>query len=498
MNALRQRLPELGLLGLSLWLRLVNLGYSDLQGDEIKALARLAPGQGLYDFILEQRRGPVQYLITYLVGLLQGDYSNRFLTRLPFALAGLLAVWIFYRFALAHFGQKSALFAALFFSLNGLFIGLTRVVQYQSFVLLFSILALYFFSLASLQERWKIWGLYASAFSWAAAILSHYDGVFITPFVIYLLLKRRSTGTNTRSRYPLKHILLALAILVVLVGLFYLPFAFSISQDTQSYWLERLSGDEAGGQIPSSIITFILYNPTIILYLYLLLGLVSLVRMRTIAPVLVLGFIPWFLFEIVVFDPGTHIYTYLLPGCILAGIGLEQVHGLLERLIPGRYSAAIGVILIGGIFTFLFMVAHLIFIDHTPEYPWSERRILGWKVGLPDEKYRVWVYGFPYNRKWDEVGEYVAANPAGAYYCTNENKPIAGYHIALPFDCEQAGYYVHIYQPQSFRERLANDKVIYWMKKHSPLKAFELNGKVVAEVYQMPPGNLEEIKSLGY
>ena len=71
------------LLIITMWLRLVNLGYSDYLGDEIKALAQLAPGQSLANFLFQQRKGPVEFLVTYLIGLFHPSFTSRFFTRLP-------------------------------------------------------------------------------------------------------------------------------------------------------------------------------------------------------------------------------------------------------------------------------------------------------------------------------------------------------------------------------------------------------------------------------
>jgi 4-amino-4-deoxy-L-arabinose transferase-like glycosyltransferase len=174
---------------ITMWLRLVNLGYSDYMGDEIKALARLAPGQSLANFLLEQRKGPVEFLATYLIGLFHPSFANRFFTRLPFALVGIIGVFIFYRLIKMHYGGRPALYATLLMATNGIFIGLNRIVQYQPFTILFSLLALYVFSLAIERERWQIVGVYAGMIFWAIAVLAHYDGVFIAPIVVYLLYR---------------------------------------------------------------------------------------------------------------------------------------------------------------------------------------------------------------------------------------------------------------------------------------------------------------------
>src|SRR3989344_9084829 len=74
-------------------LRIVNLSYSHFQGDEIKTL--FVGGTPFLEFIMTQRKGPVQYVVTYLVNLVSKAPSE--LTyRIPFAIAGILSVFVFY------------------------------------------------------------------------------------------------------------------------------------------------------------------------------------------------------------------------------------------------------------------------------------------------------------------------------------------------------------------------------------------------------------------
>jgi len=103
-------------------LRLVNLGYSDYQGDEIKALYLPKGGQSFYEFIMEQKKGPLQFFITYVIKFFDSSYENQFLVRLSFAVAGILAVVFFYKLVKIHFGEKIAFYSSLFFATNGLFI----------------------------------------------------------------------------------------------------------------------------------------------------------------------------------------------------------------------------------------------------------------------------------------------------------------------------------------------------------------------------------------
>ncbi len=140
-NSILRFFPLLFLAFVTFWLRLNNLGYSDYYGDEIKAMWRPASGQSAIEYLYAQKKGPTEFLVTYLVRFIDPSYSNGFLLRLPFTLAGILGIYFFYRLVEMHFGKKIALYSTLLLSVNGIFVGLMRYVQYQSFVILFSLLA---------------------------------------------------------------------------------------------------------------------------------------------------------------------------------------------------------------------------------------------------------------------------------------------------------------------------------------------------------------------
>ncbi len=120
-------------------LRFVNLGYSDFQGDEIKALFLPPNGTPFFEFIMDQRKGPVQFIITFLLKFIDPQYNSQLILRFPFALVGFFAVILFYKFVKIHFGKKIALFSTLFFATNGFMVAFSRIIQYQSFVIFFMI-----------------------------------------------------------------------------------------------------------------------------------------------------------------------------------------------------------------------------------------------------------------------------------------------------------------------------------------------------------------------
>jgi hypothetical protein len=491
-------IPILFLIFVTLWLRLVNLGYSDYQGDEIRAMWRPASGQGGLDYLFAQTKGPAEYLVSYLVKRIDPDYSNELLLRLPFSLAGILGITFFYRLVELHYGRKIALYSTLLLSINGIFVGLMRIAQYQPFVILFSILTLYFFSLAIQQERWNSSGIYLGVLAWTAALFSHYDGLFIAPFAIYLLYLwyRKNTGVPVEAR--IKTLSIPAIAGALLLAAYFVPFFLSASANTTEYWLERFSGEDDIALLRSSMFTFKLYNPILALYLYAPLGALSLVKWKKALPVIAWFAIPWVIMEAVLGDPGTHIYTYLMPAVILVAFGMQAVEEGLKAVLGSRWGILANAVWLALAFAALASISHLIFVDHTPEYPFEKRGIWLWTIGGQDKTYRQWVFGFPYYRRWEEIRDFVTSSPGNGYYATNEKTSLSGFYIPYNSDLDRAGVYIYVHNPQSFRVRDMRAKVRYWREHYPPVKVFESNGRVIAEVYDLPPGTLKEIKQAGY
>ena len=494
-------IPLLFLIAVTAWLRLADLGYSDYQGDEIKALWRPAANESTMDFLYKQKKGPIQFFVTYAMRAFDPDFSNEFLQRLPFALAGILAIFVFYKLVQLHYGSKIALYASLLLSVNGIFIGLMRIIQYQPFVMLFMFLALYCFSLALQQERWRFKGITLGVAFWALSLFTHYDGVFIAPFAIYLLIRWYNQNADLPSRTRLKHLLVPFTVAGLLLAAYFIPYLLQLPNNIKDYWTERFTGeggtDERGR---SSILNFELYNPIFSLYLYPILAAFSLPKLRQSLPLLAWFALPWVVLELIIFDPGTHIYTYLIPAIILLAFGLVTVEELAVKVIGELWGRRLSIAGTALLFIALGGISHLIFVDSTPEYPFEKRGILFWTIGGADRvrDYKLWTFGFPYYRGWEEIREFVTTTENNGFYATNENSSISIFYVPYRYYVERAGHYIYIHNPQSFRTRDTRDKVQYWRAKHKPVKVLENHGRVVAEIYYMPEGSLEEIKSAGY
>ncbi len=487
-------LPVGYLIFVSLWLRLINLGYSNYQGDEIKALYRPQTDQSMIDFLLSQRKGPLQFLITYIMSFLNPGYDNEFLLRLPFAIAGILAIYFFYKFIKLEFGYKIAIYSSLFIAINGLFVALTRIVQYQSFVILFSVLSLYLLSLSTKFEKWRIYGLYLGAFCWSISILAHYDGIFITPFVIYLIYRWYINSEFFHKNQQIQHLFLAGTIFLVLISIFYLPFFLSVSESTKAYWTERISK-----QSVSSTRTFITYNPLFIIYLYAGFGLLGLSRIKENFSVLLWFLFPLLALETLVGNPGTHIYTYVLPFSVLMAFGLE----VFQKFIFNKFlskSQYINVFCLSLVYVSSFLLSHLLFIDHQTEYPWENKKFLSLEL---KRQSRQSIFGFPYYRHWEKVGVFLKNTGRNGYFITNEKQSITRYYIPASYqNLESHPYYekapvyiyiIYIQNPQSGNKKILGKDKTYWEKYYQPVKSFSNYGRVVTTIYRLSFADWEKI-----
>ncbi len=532
LKKLKTSLPVITLLIPTIILRLRYLGYSNYQGDEIKALFLPKPGESIADFLLSQRKGPVQFFITFCLKLISPGYTNEWLIRLPFALAGILAIYFFFKLLKLHFGTKLAFYASLLLSLNGFLIAFSRIAQYQSFVICFMILALYVFSLAVMDPKWQIRGIYWGFVFWAISILSHYDGVFIAPFVGYLFL-------IWLRHNSLKKLVLPVIIFVTLLAVFYIPFVFAITDGTLDYWQNRISG--GAGKISSSAYLFRVYHPIYTLHIYTILAVlgsisafanfikslaftaaafkfIGVVKSRLpeflahfvpqvklfkdqqllyIAVGLWVG-IPFVFMEFLVNIPGTHIYTYLIPLSIILALGLVVLEKLGRKLILFRFGRIVSTVGVITLFTFLFLQSYAVFVDHTKEYPWENEPFLVWEFHKPTPIFHLSMFGFPYYRNWEGISAFIASQEGATHYSTNERTSISRYFIPLAKDTDQAGYFIYINNPQSFTDEILQDKVIYWSHKNNPVYTYSKNGEDMVRIYLMPQGSLEQIQLAGY
>lgn len=242
-------LALLALLILGTCLRLTYLGSAEFQGDEARPVI-LAAGVpvGQDEILLLNWKGPVEVLLPAGPLTLTGQIDE-WTARLACALAGVGIILGGYLLARRMFagngGTALGLVAAAILTVDGLLIGFSRILQYQSIVVLMMLGAI-----------WCGWCVYTgtphprrylvgAAVCTAIALLAHYDGVFVLPVLVWLVV----AGGWRHGWRPAQWLrLLALPALsgAGLLLSFYLPFALNerFGGNTIAYLNRRIEGGE--------------------------------------------------------------------------------------------------------------------------------------------------------------------------------------------------------------------------------------------------------------
>jgi 4-amino-4-deoxy-L-arabinose transferase-like glycosyltransferase len=487
------------LIGISLVLRLAELGYSNFQGDELNALCRYTDFKSPLQFLaylLGQPKGPVQYLITCAYSLLDPSFSSELAIRLPFAIANLAALACYFLLVRRLFSLQVAIYASFLFAVNGIFIAFARIVQYQSFVILGGVAALLSLSLALQYEKWRVPGIYLSFLLAAMALLAHFDAAFFLPPMAVLVLhgwwRLRNRPGFARLRL---HLIAAAALFAFLVLAFYFPYALHLGPNQTNHWENRFAG------VSTNILRlYQFYNPGPFLWIGLGLVILGLTRIRNTLDwqVTLAWLMPPLIFMTLIFkDSRTHAYTYILPMFIIAGIGIDTLIGWLNRLLGEKSSrAAIAAVL--AVFMVLSYTSYSIFIDQEPEYPWYPKRVLGMQL---EGGRLTGTFGFPYLREWRQIGEWFQELPQGEtpVVVTNEKFQFVTFYLpsnvrnmykyskkGVPEEIQAPdGLYILIIpRAQSWMDQLWGLSLDGWHEKFVPRKDFtNEEGKVVASVY---------------
>ncbi|MDC0449094.1 glycosyltransferase family 39 protein [bacterium] len=452
------------LLLVSFLLRFWGLGYSDFYGDETKTfyLDKTTPAS---QFFIDQRKGPLQFFVVWTTEKILGGH-NEFWTRLPFAVAGFLSVIVFYYIVRRLFGWRAALVSAWLFSVSGFFVAFSRTIQYQSILLFFGLLAVCLF-----LERLYLF----SSIALVLAFYAHYDAVFFFIPIMYLILK-----SDLRKSW--KEVLTSFLIpFLVLVGIFYVPYILSgyLETNTVGYLERRFLGRDY--VLNHSLYTLFIYNPTVLFFITSLTFIFSLFWADKNGHrdlILFWLFVPLLVFELLILNPGTHILGYLIPLLVLVGYVFTKLQSISKFVTNVTFGFLIFCITITSFRTFVPAFEY--------DYPWAN---------LETRKYHLFLYGFPYNRGWNQISKYFndlrtsGERVTGVF--TNDNDTIAEYYL-MGFDYTPPGsnfrpqYYIHVYNNQEFGVKDEKWYELFFVD-YSLEKEFFVKGRLVAEVYKMKP-----------
>jgi len=455
-------------------LRLVNLNYSEFQGDEGVIMVRAAALlQGDSGQLFLHQKGPMEMLLPAATWALSGTIDEG-LARLPFALAGVLGVAAVFLLGRRVAGRRAGLLGGLLLAINGYFVAFGRIVQYQSVVLAMTALGLLALWRWSQREgdRWLV----AGAALLACGLLAHYDAVLAFPAAL-AIVARRWWAERVSLRSHLLSLLIALAVALAVLALFYAPFARhpNFAKTLAYLRTERMgTGEPVHNNLSTTLPLTTLYNSTYYaIFLALLLlaaGFRPFRRWWTVLPalcaaallgativesragpylalaasglwlatliaaretslgerVLWLWFAAPFLFHyFLVWDPRTHVLNAFPAASLLAALPLSALWERLRRPTARRGLAALALALYGLLGYYVWMT----FVDHTPETQRSwplHRSPLYWTPyeTLP----RFGLFGFPYRAGWKAVGQRMAEGELGRVYASNEEEEVTRWY----------------------------------------------------------------------
>lgn len=416
-------------LTVALTVRLPWFGYREIQGDEGIVLVRAADAL-LGDTVemLLHRKGPMEILLSMGVWGLAGEIDDLWI-RLPFLLCNLLSLLLFYGLLHRWFGRNVAVIGTCLLAIMGFHVAFSRVVQYQSLVMMWGIGASFAADRYRLSGR--AWELVLSAILLAAGLLSHYDAVLFAPAILLLCLNR----WWSEEAIPVKTIGGATAVGFFMLAAFYIPFAFGPDfQNAIGYLLDERVGTESGGSLADvwQMVTF--YNSS--WYIVGLIGFALVggfaIRHRTRPDlsrwgIVAFGLVPLLFYTAVVSVPRTHVYTFF-PGLILfAALGIEWIAQ--KRVsVPWLYWA--GWVGLSGWFLVCASYIWLLFTWGPAEIQrnWGEKRpnqILYWTTWESPPEFGL--FGFPYQAGWRHLRH---TELAGTVYASNEEAEITNWYMA--------------------------------------------------------------------
>jgi 4-amino-4-deoxy-L-arabinose transferase-like glycosyltransferase len=476
-------------------LRVVNVGYSEFQGDEAAVMVRAAQAlEGDEATVFQHRKGPAELAVVMATWRLTGTASE-WMARLPFAWAGVLGVAAVFllgrRLGRPHAGG----IAACLLAVEGFFVGFGRIVQYQSLV--FALGALGLLCLLAYWQRGRGVLLAVAAALFAGGALAHYDAALALPAGLLLVAARlwRDRRNGWRTWLPV-----TTAVLVggALLGLFYVPLLRGPYAEGTSYYVSGRVGSGPYNHLPSTFELSAVYDSIYLLALLVLaligMGLVTWRRWgrgvlalaavpvalaitglvwpemwavgeRTwawapfaallvgalLAPRQTMGQralwlwlgLPALFYLFFVALPLTHVHTAFPAWAMLAGLGLAD----LGRWLAARSRPVLRVAVVGGVLVYALcgFYAIMVFVDHTPEYRRTFPEFKNPLYWTPYERMpEAGLFGFPYRAGWKTVGRLMDAGVLAGSYASNEEREITDYYTRqrVRLDCASPDMFV--------------------------------------------------------
>jgi len=467
-------------------LRLSHLGYSEFQGDEARVLLRAGEVlQGFPNALYVHQKPPGEILFT---AALQGQMGaiNEFWARFPFALAGLGALAASFLLGRRWSGLLGGAVAAALLAVDGYLIAFARIVQYQSVVILVSLLVLLLLDEARTEQRRLTGRLTLAGFLVATGLLAHYDLLAIALPALYLLVElTRSLRGGLRRLIPA---LMPGALLAIgLPALFFVPW---VRYPGFGEALRYVVDERLGLKFPYNNLVDFLQRTMVYSSSYAILSMAAVTLIYTgalyrrrfgiwagaaagaivagglafgvarpewltlggreltllsILPLLGVALLPylrvgeraswlWFgsLFMAAIFligKPDSHVYVFFVPWALLVGMG---VHAWQPRPRVARAACGAGVALL------LFLAGYpwLMFADAPAErlrtWDVNQPRVYGYPFAQPPERA---IMGFPLRNGWKAVGVLFAEGDLAGGFESNARPEVADWYTRAAAAC---------------------------------------------------------------
>ena len=478
-------------------LRLTLLGGAEFQGDEARAmLLAVGVAQGNDGILLTHTKGPVEALLPAGPLILAGAGAE-WVARLPFTLAGaglLLGVVAIARAMwpdAPHRNTTIATVAVALLASDGFALGFSRIVQYQSVVLLMSAGAFWcgwrFYAGAERPARY----LLAAAVLLAVGLLAHYDAAMVAPALAWLVV-----AGGWRRGWRWREWLMGLGaptlVGAALLSSFYVPYVTSASFGATAEYLAGRAGQGRVGGPPfnnlplyMSIMSFYNVPPLVpILAVALLASLCLLIFTRADlvpsppAPLphgergvsasgrfrlplsrsgrggwgvrypLALWFaVPFVAESFLIAEPRTHFYSAHPAAALIIGYGVAWL--------MGRKPAFVIPLRLGGILWLAISLgyAQLLYLRPFPEYqrtfPAARPAIL--RASYGDQLPKAGYFGFPHSDGWKAAAELYRAGVIAGSYDTNQNRWLVGWYLRNAPRCAKNPNYYLIAEAEATR-----------------------------------------------
>jgi dolichyl-phosphate-mannose-protein mannosyltransferase len=220
--------------------RLVLLGYSELQGDEARVMNRAAAlFMGENAAVTVHHKGPGELMLATFWGALLGRATEAD-ARFPFALASVLGVLALYAVGRLLFSPTAGLVAGALWAINGYAIAVGRVVQYHSLVVLLTSAALLCAAAAAADRaRARAHAPLALIFLVTAAICGFNVPILALPAILLLLTLAAPRFRNAMGGLLARGALVVLAIAVLGAGVMAVT-SPQVLRELGTYALERV------------------------------------------------------------------------------------------------------------------------------------------------------------------------------------------------------------------------------------------------------------------